>query len=93
MTACLLCWATWGAMLTAHPWLAGSGMADDAASCHGARVGLVGGRVQAKFCPTQLHVRPPSPAPGLRRLQGKRYALQNTRIMVHHPSGAARGQV
>lgn len=25
-------------------------------------------------------------------LQGKRYALQNTRIMVHHPSGAARGQ-
>jgi hypothetical protein len=26
-------------------------------------------------------------------VQGKRYALQNTRIMVHHPSGAARGQV
>ncbi|PSC70166.1 cullin 3 [Micractinium conductrix] len=24
--------------------------------------------------------------------KGKRYALQNTRIMVHHPSGAARGQ-
>ena len=24
--------------------------------------------------------------------QGKRYALPNTRIMVHHPSGAARGQ-
>lgn len=24
--------------------------------------------------------------------KGKRYALQNTRIMVHHPSGVARGQ-
>lgn len=26
------------------------------------------------------------------RLQGKRYALPNTRIMLHHPSGSARGQ-
>ena len=25
-------------------------------------------------------------------LQGKRYALPNTRIMLHHPSGSARGQ-
>ncbi len=24
--------------------------------------------------------------------QGKRYALPNTRIMLHHPSGSARGQ-
>ena len=25
-------------------------------------------------------------------MQGKRYALPNTRIMLHHPSGSARGQ-
>ena len=25
-------------------------------------------------------------------LQGKRYVLPNTRIMLHHPSGSARGQ-
>ncbi len=25
-------------------------------------------------------------------VQGKRYALPNTRIMLHHPSGSARGQ-
>ncbi len=25
------------------------------------------------------------------RAQGKRYALPNTRIMLHHPSGSARG--
>ena len=31
-------------------------------------------------------------APLLVPPQGKRFALQNTRIMVHHPSGAARGQ-
>ena len=24
-------------------------------------------------------------------VQGKRYALPNTRIMLHHPSGSARG--
>ncbi len=29
---------------------------------------------------------------GLRARQGKRYALPNTRIMLHHPSGSARGQ-
>ena len=29
---------------------------------------------------------------GLVRGQGKRYALPNTRIMLHHPSGSARGQ-
>ena len=28
----------------------------------------------------------------LHALQGKRYALPNTRIMLHHPSGTARGQ-
>ncbi len=33
-----------------------------------------------------------APRPGLRARQGKRYALPNTRIMLHHPSGSARGQ-
>lgn len=43
-----------------------------------------------------IHARAPAPLtwsplhpPGA---QGKRYALANTRIMIHHPSGAARGQ-
>jgi hypothetical protein len=33
----------------------------------------------SRFCPFRL-------------LQGKRYVLPNTSIMLHHPSGVARGQ-
>jgi hypothetical protein len=42
--------------------------------------------------PAETPAEPTAHVPLLLLLQGKRFALANTRIMIHHPSGAARGQ-